>query len=391
MVVICGTSAWAWWRTPPIIRDTPIPPESLLELRAQQVGSDIDRMVSFGASKSANEATRLIAGNIYGLLKGVPLPVHVLVDNGTSRKHNGLLYQHGMRRPLPANHLVPLGNGLAVVTPEIALMQMAHTMSFIKVVIYMMEACGLYAVFAPGARALIVVDALQRRGALSREVSPTRANAYCDERGKPLPMVDILGEPLSWAPTYDRKGKMTTLWKRPPVTSVEQLAASYADISGFHGLRHVRRAISLIANGAGSPLEVHWYMLTCLPPRLGGEGWPKPLLNCRKEFPRDVQALAGMPYCICDEYWPEKHGVVEVNGFAYHADEQGFYVASSRNPALEAMGIKVVEVNYDQMAHLEKLDLMLGVCAKRIGFPLRKRTTEFLLRRDALHRELFRG
>lgn len=80
---------------------------------------------------------------------------------------------------------------------------------------------------------------------------------------------------------------------------------------------------------------------------------------------------------------------LEVQGMAFHADDQGFLVASGRRTALESMGYTVLEINHEQMADLEKFDAMLPSMARAVGYPLQPRTGAFLQRRDKLHRALF--
>lgn len=390
MVIICGQSAWAWWRTPPIVRETTITSDMLNSYGSQEVSRTTMRHLLAGSRRSASEATRLVSSRLLDTLKGVPTPVHVMVEDYSTRTHSQLLRQHRIPSSLPREHLYPLGNELYVASPVIALTGMARQLFLEQLITLAFEACGLYALFAPTHRARLALKGLEAEGLLSPAQCHQQANAYCDLRGNAIPLCDSSGRPLPWSPCRNRRGTLTSLWKRPPLISSEDLLASAARLADMHGLPALRRAAQFILDGSGSPLETQWIILTCLPPRLGGEGWDRPLLNCRLDFSPEVKELAGMPYCICDIIWPALKSIIEVNGFDYHADDMGFYVASNRHPALEAMGYTVQEVNHSQMSKLELLDVILSVCARRLDLPLQKRTSSFLNRRELLHSRLFR-
>lgn len=130
-------------------------------------------------------------------------------------------------------------------------------------------------------------------------------------------------------------------------------------------------------------------MLICLTARRGAEAWPWPFLNRRIDFTESARAVAHQTYAVGDLVWPDQKVIVEVNGKSFHADKDGFTVESGRRAALEASGYTVLDINYEQMSNLEKLDTMLESFAHQTGFPLKRRTVSFLHQREKLHRALF--
>lgn len=53
------------------------------------------------------------------------------------------------------------------------------------------------------------------------------------------------------------------------------------------------------------------------------------------------------------------------------------------------MGYTVFEVIDDHLRDLDKLDDMMGACAMKLGLPFRPRLSDFVVARDALHRQIF--
>lgn len=98
-----------------------------------------------------------------------------------------------------------------------------------------------------------------------------------------------------------------------------------------------------------------------------------------------------MGSCVGDMVWEHPRAIIEVNGFEYHADRNGFFIQSGRTAALQSMGYVVLDVNYRQIADLDQFETMLSVFSDMLGFPLHTRTKTFLARREELHRLLMSG
>lgn len=130
-------------------------------------------------------------------------------------------------------------------------------------------------------------------------------------------------------------------------------------------------------------------MLLCLPPRYGGEHLETPYLNRRINYSPLARCMTDGESCVADLVWPDRKVIIEANGFKFHADRMGFLEMTGRTSALESMGYTVVDITYGQMADLTQFDVKLDRIASALGLNLRKRTREFLEKRNELHAALF--
>lgn len=387
MVVICDISAWQYWRTPPVVREGWLDAALLDQMLS---AASLDREILKPLRANAREAERLIRWRLLADLKGLSLPVHVMVDVRESRHASEILRVHEYPRNLPADMLVDLGNGLYVMPPELSASLGMRKTDVVTMAKRMFEACGLFSIIPSNPRIQLVLNDLLSRGVLAALSSRGDGiYGYSDSNGRRQGFLDQEGEALPWSPTFDRTARLTDMWKRAPLTSTDAIAASLDRLEGVRGLPMARRALALARDGAASPEEVRAYLLLCSGWRVGGESWGTPDLNRRVDFTPEARLLARRSFAVADCLWMEPKVDLEVQGMAFHADDQGFLVASGRRTALESMGYTVLEINHEQMADLEKFDAMLPSMARAVGYPLQPRTGAFLQRRDKLHRALF--
>lgn len=383
MVIVSGWSAIAYWRTPPIICDASVldgftqPDEHPSGPKPQQT-----RLRS-----NASEATRLVYHHAYTDLIGVPLPIRVLSDSSGGMHQNPLVHPSRLGKSIPREFLHALGGGLYVASPTLALQQVARTVPQPKLISLIDEFCGLYAVHHPTRRERRVLDELVAAYRTSRHRGAPGAYACYNEHGR-FETTHTDNSAEAWLPAFDRSGNPTNLWKRPPLIRTEQFVSNLEALRGRKGSSLSRRAGPLALDGSGSPLETCLALLLFLPEQYGGEGWPAPQLNRRIAFDPDARKLAGMGSCVGDMVWERPRAIIEVNGFEYHADRNGFFIQSGRTAALQSMGYVVLDVNYRQIADLDQFETMLSVFSDMLGFPLHARTKTFLARREELHRFL---
>lgn len=387
-IIICDISAWEYWRTPPQLGSIEIPLDEL-----QAALGEASALVRALKSQRSNirDPERLVAGRLCGELKGLSLPVHVMVGKALGGRCSDLIHIHTVPKHLPSGGVVSLGGGLSVLSPELTLAIHCQQRTVTQIAKMMYEACGIFSLCPSNERIDHVVRKLVSEGVLYRGCVPASQGiyGYYDATGTPCSFLDYEGELLPWSPSFDRRDSITDIWSRPPLTTMEQVRGVAANLSGVRGIQEVRRAVKIARDGAASPEEVKAHMLLCSGTWVGGESWGDPMLNMRVDLTLEARALAHRQFCIADFLWKDRLGDLEVNGEAFHADARGFAVESGRRAALESMGYRVVDINHEQMANLELFDTMLPAMAKALGFPLQERTPAFLRRRDALHRELF--
>ena len=393
MVIICDISAWQYWGTPPLLSRVPIADESPLALPVDATTAlqGVPRVRS-----NARESSRLVQGRLLEDLKGLRLPVHVMTDDTASHRGNEIVVPHRVAPWVSRDHLVDIGGGLHVLSPAATLCSQPRRRpgdDFAEAVLLakmMYELTGIFALAPITARTNGALTALDRSGLLDpRLFKAGVVYGFSDELGRRLGDHDDRGEPLSWTPVFDGLGGYVGMWKRPALTSVEEIGL-VMDSLGCVGERSPkRRALAMVSDGAASPLEAKAHMLLCSGRKNGGEGWGRPFLNRRIVYSEQAASLAHARWCYADELWVEQRGILEVLGEGFHADDQGFRLVSGRTAALESMGFTVAEVVHEQMSDLELFDAILPALGRKLGFVPCERTPAFLKRRNELHRELF--
>lgn len=390
MAIISGISAWQYWRTPPVLRDVEIDEQSALA--PAPLGAGLDSTLICPRA-NAREIDREVCGRVLTDLKGVSLPLHVMVEEGSRGiRPDGLTIAHRLPKNLPAGSIVPLGGGVKVLSVEATICSLSHSLDAVQLAKVMCEACGIFTLAPQNERVDLVLRKMRDEKLFSKDsFGQDGIYGFCDETGRPLSFTDDWGNPLPWTPRFDRRDRYTGLWKRPPLTSVEDLEL-YIDRCGAFGPRHaIWKALGMSANGAASPAEVLAYLLLCSGAWNGGESWGSPDLNRRVIYTRNAAKLAHGSFCIGDMLWAGQKKDLEIQSDSYHADKLGYRFYSGRTAALESMGYTVKELLYEQMADLELFDAALPSLAKDLDMPLQPRSVAFLRRRNELHERLFRA
>ena len=390
MVIITGKSAWEYWRTPPLIRDSVLDQEEVLMRIPTNSKLAIALCEGVSRSRAPKLASRL-RGRLLTDLKGIHLPIHAASDESGYVCKSSLLHVRKMSVQRLKERAYPLGNDIYVSSPEQAITQMVSESTRIKTLQLIYEACGSYAVFAPNLQSQLAIQAIEHElSPLGWEALDTLgAPHYADADGARSHLVTEQDEHLLWKPCLDRNKKLTTLWRRPAISSAQSFKEFSLSARYLHGLRRIRELTPYIIDGSASPIETNMVLICCLPPHMGGEEWEHPILNMRIDLSPAAQKLSYTTYCIGDQVWPNIKLIIEENGEAYHSDRDGFALASGRRAALEAMGYIVQEINYRQMSDPEQLDQILLTIAEKAGFGSQPRTPAFIKSRYELCHDLF--
>lgn len=389
MVIICDISAWQYWRTPPIIKNSEVPLE--LALAPKDAGGlGMDRRLLFPRA-NAREADRLISTRILTDLKSLTLPIHVMVDGQSRRTNSSLVRYHSMPPWLTKCDLLDLGGGLNVLGPVSLLETLARSFNSIDLAGAICESCGTYSLFRPNTRCQLCIDALEAEGLLTTLANngPRLANSYWQADGKRSPMRAFREKTFEWRPTITRPNKLDNLWKRPPIAELENLGLSVGQHPRCKGSLTFKQAMLFAREGLASPLETQCALLLTGPSRFGGEELPIPRFNQAISLTPSAQKLAGTSYCVADALWQERKTVFEANGVAYHSDREGFYVKSGRLSALQSLGYTVHEMNYSQLADIEQYEAIVETICRSLGVEMQPRTASFNIAHNELRSHIF--
>lgn len=116
-MILYGQSALDWWRTPPVIRNSHFTQEEYRSWVSVHGGLQTS---AFKQRQNICEHVRVVKDRLLDDLKGIRLPVHMLVDKGASEPRNDLIVARRMHADIPKAFIHDIGGGLSVVTPEVA-------------------------------------------------------------------------------------------------------------------------------------------------------------------------------------------------------------------------------------------------------------------------------
>lgn len=386
MIIICDISALEYWRTPPIVRDAALSQEDALRVSEYSAPFSTVRRRARPRTIEDRLLERLPAD-----LKNLSLPVHIMVDSATCRRTSPFVKLHRMPANLPNDQLVDLGNDLWVLSPALMLLFGFSGWNTPSMALAMYECCGTYARFDPNPLARITCTQLKDSGLISPHMGDPRLDIreFYDATGRRVPFIDEDGDAYPWQAAYNPKTGEISMWRRPPLTSHEELQTLDDRLGRVWGASKARAAVPMVFDGSASSLESRAWALLLSPSAFGGEEWDQPMLNHRIDLDATSQIVAGTTYCIADGLWKDRRSILEINGESYHTDSFGFITASGRTPALENMGYRVAEISFEQLSDLDQLDVMLPYLSERLGRPLQERTAAWLKRRNRLHSALF--
>ena len=253
-------------------------------------------------------------------------PIEVLIPPGAFRPRVGFTC-HVQTQPLPPHALVPLYNGIHVVSPELCLVQAFNKLSFCEALQVGMEFCGTYALRPEG-----VEDKA------SRDYRLVDASAFARH-------VD------SW--------------------------------TGISGLPAARKGAQYLVNDSASPMETIVYLLLCLPRMYGGYNLGRPELNPEIKLPFDLQLVLRQEKVKPDLRWRKQKVVVEYDG-GYHDEGPQAVKDEVRKAVLESLGYTVYRFKKQHVYDPVLFDRLALTLARKLGVRVRPLTLKQTYAREAL-------
>lgn len=355
---ICGASALAYWRTPPVVRaicfsgddatDLPVDGRRLAEVRREahrELGIWRHGSLGISAGRPASSAVALdVLDAAARIAPSVEPPVDVLVSSREGRRRSSLLRPHVIAPALADHELVRVTRTLCVTSPELTLLTLASSLTLAQLVMVASELCGTFSVYHPPKSVEALLEELNRDGLLPRM--------------------------SSWVPSFEG-GTLSDLWSRPRLTTPERLLDLARRAHGRRGCRMLERAARLCVPLAASPLEVQAGMLLGLPPELSGEGYAGFSHNHEVALSDAARRLAGRRTCRCDLFWPASQGFravdLECQSRIYHTGEERGLSDANRSTALQSMDIEVILATYAQFEDVRRFDALSLTIAQKIG------------------------
>ena len=337
--VLCNISAFGYHRIPPqVLCALPMPAERL----------DDPTLGTFVEHPLVTEALKA--------------PIHVLSDSRARNIQGNRLVRHLCSVELPFGSITETDFWFDVASPLFTLLTLAPYVSNERLIMMMYEFCGSFSVF---------------------RVTPELKRLMLEARGKKA------FEPMfGWSLANAADGS-DSLWKRPPLITVDELRDFAHEVSGLRGAKSFARAAKCVTGVAASPLEVQTSMLLSLPRARGGEGiaiennvkvvldYGAKLISNTESRVVDILAKNRDASRECD---------IECQGQAFHGSVESKIADSDRTTALQSMGRDVILTTYGQIADVDAFAEVVKFICTKLGMPYREKSS-LQKQREALLRE----
>lgn len=345
--------------------------------------------------RNAPECYKRINAEIDGVLAGITPPFHIL-DTDMVRNRAPHLILHSWDPP-QSRELIHLSEGLFVTSPEQTLFDLSRTHKPVAVAKLMYEFCGLYTL-AP------LIQTLQTSTSAQNNMRPhasTNLGAFYQANGTPRSFLSCDNSPLAWEPCIQRNGNTSSLWKRPPLCTVDGLASFATAHESERGIGTFKQALRYVVPGSGSPAETIAALLLGPERWLGQEGFSNFLLNRRVALSGPARESLGQDVCVVDITWCDGPKVrrgccIEIDGSAFHDDSlidphklRSVNEDSARRAALAHMGLEVVTLSWSQLVDINRWDTAMDLVYRKLNLYRRPPTCAFLKRRERFRREVF--
>lgn len=326
--VLCHRSALLFHRTPPIVHEL--------------VGRYPDLLTRADKAACLNEDNPLA-------LFGDPL--HLLVQTKAMTHASAHCSFHYRRSGYPQGAVIITDYNIHVTSPLATLMDLAITWPIPHLTMILYEMMGSFAIFRPTSPIRKLLQGLIDRG-----------------------MLPVLH---GWKPALS-KGKLTDVWRRPPLLDSFQVERFLAGAESAKGSRKLQLALRDAHEGSASPFEAQSSMLLGMPKRRGGWNLGPFEHNKKIGLTQQARIIAGKATCYGDLYieGAETHPAIlfECQGGAFHDSGAIASADDSRAVALQSMGIVLIRLRYEQISDPMRLECIVSFISKLMGRPFTRKS-----------------
>lgn len=221
---------------------------------------------------------------------------------------------------------------------------------------------------------------------LFQVVQPELIFLQLAQRGN-VPQIALLGMELCGCYSLSMGNDMG-FTQVTPISNINTIRRAVTIQQHNHGYPTANKALSLIADNAGSPLEAALFLLLTMPKHLGGYELPKPQLNVRIEL--ESTSKGDSRHFIGDLVWKKQGLIVEYDSNAFHSGTEKLNKDSQRRTELSSCGYDVISCTWEQIRNLKACDtLAKSIACKVMDKPWRAQGKCFPGKQAALRTELF--
>lgn len=342
-ITLCGGSAFRFYRVPPQILALypPLP-------------------YAFEDSNHLKLAKSPIVADLLDTL--ICRLIFKAEDHGLTKLYKTRL----IKGDLPFGSVLDTDYGFAVTSPAATLLTMARRVSRLELLMAAYEMVGEFAVFNP--------------------------NTWAEDYLEQAILQGFIRSWEGWRRVENVDGNGTSLWKRKPLLTIDELRSFCDDVPGFHGVKNLRWAVERVTGITASPFEVQASMLLGLPRANGGEGLD---IKNNQRIRLSPRARRIYPHDSCyADILIEGEGkaagvIVECQGRSVHASEAAGISDSNRTTALMSMGYEVILLTIDQLKDLKSFESVLDIIAKKASIPRHEKTARQLAAQADLRQNIF--
>lgn len=237
-------------------------------------------------------------------------PVHCLCATKQKNPIESAVVLHHQRATLPSGAVRVISPCVGIVSPEVALMQVAMSVSFAELVGLMCEFCGSFS---------IADDAPHG------------------------------------------------MFPRAPLTSVRRIRWFADNVRGAAGAELFRTAASHVLDRSRSPAETAAALLLSLPRARGGYGLRGARLNQVVQLAPRAKRTAGIGRLEPDIIWPEKRVCVEYDSYDFHREEGRIANDARRKNALVHSDLRVITLTKLQLGSRMEMDKVAKQVSAGVG------------------------
>lgn len=298
-------------------------------------------------------------------------PAHLL-SSGTTHHKNPYVIMHYMRGQLPEHSFCQVSESIFVASPELAFLEAAQQLSTVEAISIGMQYCGSYA-----------LPLVQDRNVPEPYIPPYPLGAF------PLGDACDAVAPPPAAPAWSTMQNQAA--QCHPLTTYRKLKSYIDSAKGLRGVAAARRALRWIRPGSESPMETVQYLLTCLPPYLGGDGFRCVGLNVPVAITKDAANSLGRatyrPDLILEG--PRSRVALDYDGKGTHTSPEAVARDKMRQSDLEhLLGYPVLMIPAEQIMHLRQYGRLAKKLSKITGHRLPDKNSELIKKRARLRRTL---
>ena len=356
--IICGRSAFRYWRCPPQIRDMypalPSGAEPWVRLREAPLARDV-----------------------------LGFPFDVLCTRHGSHMDSGL-----RKSCLWSSDTTPVKTydsqmGFSVTSPLCTLFTLARFLNFLDLVLVMYEACGWFAVFE-------LPESVREEATRTIREQNENEKTNCPEG---LDDIDETPWECIVAKAGKRNGEPTSLWQRAPLIDVAELHSFASKMRPLRWGDKFYRAAMLVRGIAASPLEVQGYLLLSVPRAMGGMGFEDALLNDWTPMSADAMKLCSKRTCYGDIVISNPNTmqtvIVECQGEMIHGTGAIQASDAERVAALQSMGYRVLLVSHEMLNSTEQFRVIGKTVCRECGIRFRPKTARQTTMESELRSSVF--